>query len=224
MQTVLKALIGSLLAFGFTALETHAAASEPLATAKPTVAFLGLGEDADPLFHKELTLRIRRDLAGDTAVRSLSTEEIAPAFARGILKGPEAGALDLARLGILGAQFYAFAWLEPEAMEIKRKWTKPWDVKVRWSQGLRLRVIDAGTGAPVYDGRVPAAIDEKGFVLAPDLPDSRTSPVDRDRCQRRMLPVLSAECAKAVADIVTGKMKGQPQAAPPASAGPSSSK
>lgn len=198
MQTVLKAILGILLALGFLALEAKAAPSN-----KPSVAFLGLGADADPLFHEELTRQIQRDLSADTALFSLPESEIAPLFSRGILSVPEAGPAELPRLSILGAQFYAFGWLEPLTQQVDRKWTKFWDVKVRWGQGLRLRVVEAASGTPVYDGVVPVEIAEKAFIVTPEKPSHRMSPAERDRCYRRMLPLLSAECAKTVNKVVT---------------------
>jgi hypothetical protein len=204
MQTVLKALLAILLALGCLVLD---------AKAKPSVAFLGLGQDADPLFHEELTQRIQRDLSADTGVFNLPASEIAPLFSRGILTVPEVGPFDLPRLSSLGAQYYAFGWLEPLAVETARKWTKFWDVKVRWTQGLRLRVVEAATGMIVFDGVVPAEIAEKSFVWGPEKPGSRMSPTDRDRCYRRMLPVLSSECARTLAKVVTERAAGQRSAA-----------
>jgi hypothetical protein len=209
MQTVLKALLGIFLALGFLILDAKAASQ------RPKLAFLGLGADSDPLFHDELTRRIRRDLSADTALSSLPASEIARLTAIGAPTGPEISSFDLPALAPLGAQYYAFGWLEPVDLQVKRKWLKPWDVNIRWSQGLRLRVIDAETGLPVFDGVVPAEIAEKGFILAPDAPSSRMSPLDRDRCLRRMLPVLSSECAKTLSKVI----KERADSHRPASAG-----
>jgi len=207
MQTVLKAILGILLALGCLAMETKAASGS-----KPSLAFLGLSEDSDPLFHEELTKQIQRDLSADTALLCLPASEIAPLFSRGIITVPEAGPFDVPRFSSLGAQFYAFGWLEPLTQQIDRKWTKFWDVKVRWGQGMRLRVVEAATGASIYDGVVPVEIAEKGFILAPDKPSSRMSPVERDRCYRRMLPLLSAECAKTLNKVVTERSAAGAQA------------
>ena len=81
------------------------------------------------------TLRIRRDLAGDTAVRSLSTEEIAPAFARGILTGSEVSPLELSRL--------------------------PWSMRKRLLDQAAERFRAAGAHAVIGSiDRVPALVDE----------------------------------------------------------------
>lgn len=217
MRTVLKALIGICLALGFLLLDAKAAETRP---SKPGVAFLGFGADSDPLFCGQLTRDIRRDLSADTTLFTFPAASIDPFFARGTLTGSEVSAFDLPRLAPLGAQYYAFAWLQPIAVQSTRKWTKFWDVKVRWSQSLRLRVLDAGTGLPVFDGPVPAEIAEKALLFGPDAPSATMAPVDRDRCYRRMLPLLSAQCAKQVSQVIAEKTaKPAVAAAEPSAAG-----
>lgn len=196
MQTVLKTVCAILLALGFLLLDARGAATRPI------VAFLGLRADTDPLFHAELTKSIRRDLSADTSVASLPASEIDKLSATGALKGPEISAYDIPKLSASGAQYYAFGWMEPVTLEVKRKWTKPWDVNVRWSQSLRLRVLGPD-GSQVYDGLVPAEISEKSLILAPDAPSAKMAPADRDRCERRMLPVLSEGAAKMLAKVIT---------------------
>jgi len=203
MQSVLKILAAIFLGLGILALESRAASVMP---GKPGLAFLGLGVDSDPLFGKELARRIRWELGADTALFAFPASETNALYSRGVLDGFEAGPLDIKTLTLTpGAEFYAFGHLEPLTITGSRKWYMPWSVKIRWSQALRLRVIQGATGKTVYDEVLPAEIAEKGWFTTPDAPNSRMSPLDRDALYRRMLPLLSVEGAKALAQVASGK-------------------
>jgi hypothetical protein len=197
MRSVLKAVLACALGLGFALMDIHA---------KPSVAFLGLSEDSDPLVRDALAEKIRWELAGDSTLFSFSSAEISPLFTKGALKGPWVDPMDLPRLSKqIGAQFYAFGKLEALAWGSKRSWLTPWQVSVNWTQGLRLRVLEGATGKVVYDGVVPSEFTEKALLSGPEPGLARMHPLERDRYIRQMTALLSVESAKALSQVMGGK-------------------
>jgi hypothetical protein len=195
---MLKTLFALALGIGCLILDSQAA------TTRPSVAFLGFTEDSDPQFQQNLTNRIQFDLSRDTGLVIFSKDEIAVLFAKRIIARPEITPLDLPNLSkSMGAQYFAFAKLEPLANACKRVWWKPWSLKVNWSQAMHLRVLDAATGMAIFDGPISGQLQEKGFLVGPEI-WGRMPPSERDGYMQRMLPLLSMESAKALAKAVKG--------------------
>ncbi len=206
MQTVLKTLLACALALGFLIIDAHS---------KPSIAFLGLSRESDPNISETLARRIQFELSADTGLFVFSKEEVAMLFAKGILNEPEAGPLDMPRLSKgLGAQYYAFGKLQAITNSGKRTWWKPWTVNVKWSQGLRLRVLDASTGMAAFDGVVSGEYAEKDFLTGPE-PWEKMEPLARDHYLQILVANLSVESAKAVAKAVKEKSNPAPAAAAP---------
>ncbi len=200
MQSLTKTLLAIALGLGFQALDLHA---------KPTVAFLGLSADSDPQVSGEITRRIQWDLTADTALSAISAEDVAMLFGKGILREPEASAADLPKLAKgLGAQYYAFGKLEPIAVESKRgKWT-PWSIKVKWTQGLKLRILDGSNGKVVFDGLVQGELPKQALFMGPDGEWGKMSPLERDGWLKTMAALVSTESAKTVSKVITEKEAG----------------
>jgi hypothetical protein len=126
-------------------------------------------------------------------------------FAKGVLTEPEISPLDLPRLSKgMGAQYYAFGKLEGLSLACKRTWWKPWAVKVKWSQGIRMRVLEAASGQVVSDSLVSGDLADKAFILEP-TPWEKMTPLEQDGFLRRMIPVVSLSSAKALAKVVKEK-------------------
>lgn len=207
MQTLLKTLLAIGLGLGFMALDVHA---------KPSLAFLGLGSDSDPRVSQSIAQGIQWELAGDTALFAYPGNEIALLFAKGVLRDPEAGPLDMPRLSkALGAQYYAFGTLEPIAMQSKRILWMPWSIRVKWTQGMRLRVVDGATGSVIYDGLVTAEVPEKASFSAPESRLGNLSPLDRESRLRIMAAAVSAESARTLSKVVREKAAPAAQGAKP---------
>lgn len=205
MQSVFKTVPAALLGIGLLVLEPQA---------KPSVAFLGIDPATDPRFSKSLSGLIHQDLAADTALSSLSPRAVESFLARSEMDVPWVGPADLADLKKgLKANYYALGWLEPLAVDNKRVWWMPWSVRSRWSQVLRLRILDGGTGETIYDAKVPVEIPEKHFLNRPTWDPARSAPVERDGHARRMLPRLSAETAKTLSKVLVDKAQAQTTAA-----------
>lgn len=214
MPFLLKTLLALALALGFLALDARAqadpaaapAASAPVSTesiARPTVAFLGLDDAADPTAGKAIGEAIRRELAADTSVRSIPEERIELAFGKGILRNSQAGPSDAANLArVVGARYYGFGRLERISVGSKRVWWKPWSVKVQWDQAMRLRVIDSAKGEVVFNDRVSAVVTEKAFFTGPEENWSRMSPLDREKHLRVMAGAVSEVSARAISKAV----------------------
>ncbi len=200
MRSILKTLLAVVLGLGVPVLDSHA---------KPTVAFLGLSRESDPRYSEAITRRIQLELGADTSLFSFSREAIGMLFAKGLLQDPEADPQDMLKLsGVLGAQYYAFGSLEPVAMESKRARWKPWSIKVKWTQGMRLRILDGANGNVVYDGLVKAEIPEDAYFTAPDAKFGPMAPLERDNYLRTMSVAISVESAKAVAKALKEKAAG----------------
>jgi hypothetical protein len=211
MRSLCKTLLALALGLGFMALDLHA---------KPTVAFLGISRDSDPLLSGDVTKRIQWELGTDSGVTSLSAEEISVVFAKGLLHEPEAVAADMPKLAKgLGAQYYAFGRLEPVAVKSKRVIWMPWSLKLKWSQGLRLRILDGSNGDLVFDGLVTAEVPEKGFLVPPEADMHKLSPMDREVRTRKMAMAVAVESAKTVAKVLTEKSAPADSATEPVPAG-----
>lgn len=206
MKTVLKTLLACALGLGFLIIDAHS---------KPSLAFLGLTQESDPSVRENLAHRIQFDLSADTGLFVFSNDEVAMLFAKGILNEPEIGPMDMPRLSKgLGAQYYAFGKLESITNSGKRTWWKPWYVNVKWNRGLRLRVLDASTGASVYDGVATGELAEKDFLTGPEAWE-KLPPLERDHYIQSLMASLSAESAKAIAKAVKEKANPAPAAAAP---------
>jgi hypothetical protein len=211
MRSLFKTLIALALGLGFMVLDLRA---------NPTVAFLGISRDSDPLLGADVTKRIQWELGTDTAVTSLSADEISVVFAKGLLQEPEAVPADMPKLAKgLGAQYYAFGRLEPVAVKSKRVIWMPWSLKLKWSQGLRLRILDGSNGNLVFDGLVTAEVPEKGFLMPPEADMGKLPPMDREARARKMAMAIAVESAKAVAKAITEKSAPAPAATETAPAG-----
>jgi hypothetical protein len=211
MQSLFKTLLAVALGLGFLALDLHA---------KPTVAFLGVSRDSDPQLCGDVTKRIQWELGADTSVRSLSAEEISVVFAKGLLQEPEAAPADMPKLAKgLGAQFYAFGRLEPVAVQSKRIIWMPWSLKLKWTQGMRLRILDGSNGEVVFDGVVAAEVPEKGFLMPPEADMDKLSPMEREARTRKMALAVAVESARTVAKVLTEKTAAVASATEPAPAG-----
>jgi hypothetical protein len=196
MDTVLKTLLAFALGLGFLILDAHS---------KPSVAFLGLSQESNPMVRENLASRIQYDIAADTGLFVFPKEDVAMLFAKGILNEPEISPLDLPRLSKgMGAQYYACGKLEGLSLACKRIWWKPWAVKVKWSQGVRMRVLEAASGQVVSDSLVSGDLADKAFLLEP-TPWEKMTPLEQDGFLRRMLPVISLSSAKALAKVVKEK-------------------
>jgi hypothetical protein len=212
MKSIVKTLLAISLGLGFLILDARAqSAAQPAraSAAKPTVAFLGLSRESDPQLSESVTKRIQWELSADTALFTFSNEDVAMLYAKGVLREPQAGPMDMPRLSQgLGAQYYAFGKLEPIAVESKRgRWT-PWSIKVKWTQGLRLRVLDGSNGNVVYDGLVTAEVPENALFTAPDGNLGRMAPLERETYLRTMSAAVSVESARMVAKVLKEKAAG----------------
>jgi hypothetical protein len=197
MNSIAKTLLAIILGLGFMVFDAHS---------KPTVAFLGLTRDSDPQFSEAISKRIQHELGADSALFAFPYEDVSLLFAKGVLSEPEAGPLDMPKLSKgMGAQYYAFGKLEPITMSSKRHRWMPWSIKVTWSQGMRLRVLDGRNGEVVFDGVVTAEVPEKAVFIAPDGDLGRMSPLDRETYQRTMGMAVSVESAKALAKVLKEK-------------------
>lgn len=213
MPSLLKTLLALMLAIGFLALDARAQdpaadpAAAPVAAApRPTLAFLGLDADSDPLAAKTISGSIRRELELDSALQSFPESRIEPAFGKGLLPKPAAGPADVYPLSrVVGARYYAFGRLERISVTSKRTWWMPWSIKVQWEQGVTLRVIDSASGEPIFDGRVDAAVPEKAFLTGPEKEWGRMAPLEREKRLRIMAAAVSGLSAKAVAKAVKDK-------------------
>jgi hypothetical protein len=191
MRTILKTALAICLGLGFLALDAHS---------KTVVAFLGLSRESDPRYGESMAKRIRWELGADTSLLSFSDEEIGLLYSKGVLREPQVGPTDMARLSQgLGAQYYAFGRLEPMAMESKRAKWKFWDIKVKWTQGMRLRVLDGSDGKVVYDSLISAEIPEAALFSAPESDFGRMAPLKREGLLRNMSVRVSVQTAKALA-------------------------
>lgn len=200
MTSIMKTLLALALGFGFLVLDLHA---------KPTVAFLGLTLDSDPRISGDIARRIQWDLAADTGLTAFSAEEMDVLFAKGLLKDPAVSAADMPKLAKgLGAGYYAFGKLENTAVTSKRILWKPWSLKVKWSQGMRLRVLDGTDGKTVFDGLVTSEVPEKASFSAPDADLGKLSPLDRDSRLRIMAAAVAAESAKVLSKVLLEKAAG----------------
>ena len=216
MQTLLKTILAVILAIGFLALDARAQAApgDPAAAAatasatpakKPTVAFLGLTDDSDPQVSEAISKRIRRELGADTALISISGEQVAMLYAKGVLKSPDARPDDPAALAkALGARYFAYGTLEKIGVTSKRTWWKPWSTKAVWKQGMRLHVIDGAKGDIAFDGLVDANIPET-LWLDPEGNLNQLPPLEHDARLRSMAEAVSVESAKALAKAVKEK-------------------
>lgn len=212
MKSIVKTLLAICLGLGFLVLDSRAESAPAPAKAsapRPTVAFLGLSRESDPRLSESISKRIQWELSADTGLYAFSNEEVAMLFAKGVLAEPEVGAADMPKLaGGIGAQYYAFGTLEPIAMESKRAKWKVWSIKVTWSQGLRLRVLDGASGRVVYDGLVKAEIPEDAYFTAPDGKLGNMAPLERETYLRAMGTAVSIESAKRVAKVLKEKAAG----------------
>ncbi|MDB5106654.1 MAG: hypothetical protein JWP91_4343 [Fibrobacteres bacterium] len=200
MQSVAKTLLALALGLGFLALDLHA---------RPTVAFLGLDPESNPQISGDIAKRIHWELSADTGLSAFTLDEVSQLFAKGILAGPEAAPADMPKLAKgLGAQYYAFGKLEPIAVTSKRILWMPWSLKVKWSQGMRLRILDGTNGQVVFDGLVTGEIPEKALFMGPDGRMGDLSPLERESRMRKMAAVVSVESAKTVAKVVKEKAAG----------------
>ncbi|HKP94279.1 MAG TPA: hypothetical protein VJ385_00860 [Fibrobacteria bacterium] len=196
----MKTPLAIFLGLGFLALDLHA---------KPSVAFLGLSRESDPQVSEAISRRIQWELGADTALFAYPREEIALLFAKGVLLEPEAGPMDMPKLSKgLGAQYYAFGALEPIGVQSKRSRWLPWRIKVKWSQALRLRVLDGSNGTVVFDGLVTAEVPEKALFSAPDGNLRAMSPLERETWLRTLGTAVSVESAKALAKVLKEKAAG----------------
>ena len=203
MRSVFRAWLVGALGLGCLGMDCHA---------KPALAFLGLSPDSDPLIRAELERRIRGELAADSSLSGFAQADIDMLFAKGILTGPEAGPRDMPRLARgLPAQFYAYGYLQPMTLSSSRIWWKPWKVNVTLAQGLRWRVLEGNAGRVIYDGIVPVTLPEHAFLWAPENRFSRMGPLERDAYLRKLMPLLSAESAKALSKAVAGSKGGFPK-------------
>lgn len=207
MDSILKTLLALGLGLGFLAMDARAQdpaqGQGPTAAAKASVAFLGVDPGTDPLYGRALSALIQRDLASDSALSALPQGAVERYLASGGTAIPDPGPADLGLLRTgLGSDYYAFGWLEPMSVVNSRKWWLPWRVDTEWRRDLRLRVLDGRTGRMIFDGKVEGRIAERRLFSGPDAGLSGKAAVERDGCQRRMLPVLSAETAKALAAAV----------------------
>ena len=217
MNSVPNTLLSLVLAFASLAIAQTDPAAAPAAGPKPTVAFLGLDDEADPMVAKAITDAIRRQLDADPALLSTPDERIALAFGKGLLRKPEAGPADVVNLArVVGARYYAFGKLERIGVTSKRTWWMPWSVKVQWEQAVRLRVIDSAQGEVVFDDRVDAAVPEKAWFIGPEEDWNRTPPLEREKRMRIMAAAVAEICAKAASKAVLEK--SAPAAAPVADA------
>jgi hypothetical protein len=208
MQTLFKTLLAVALGFGFLVLDLHA---------KPTVAFLGVSPESDPQLSGAVAKQIQFELGADTGLSVFSAGDVSMLYAKGLLQEPEAVPADMPRLAKgLGAQYYAFGKLEPVALQSKRIIWMPWSLKVKWSQGLRLRVLDGSNGQVVFDGLVKGEIPEKAFMTAPEGKLDAMSPLERDARIRKMAAAVSIESAKALAKVVKDKAAADTTQAKPA--------
>jgi hypothetical protein len=198
MQSILKTLLAVCLGLGFLALDAHA---------KPSVAFLGLSPESDPNYSEAITKRVREELAADTALISCSGESIAMLYAKGLLQGAQADPEELPALAKgLGAQFYASGSSSGSACASKRaRWWKPWLLKVKWSQGLRLRIMDAANGKVVYQGLAKVEVPEDAFCIPPDAKFGPMAPLQRDAILRNMSLRVALESSRQVAKVVKEK-------------------
>jgi hypothetical protein len=198
MDSIFKTLLALGLGLGFLVLDSQAQAGP-----RTTLAFLGIAPEADPLFGRALSTLIRQELAADSVLSAVPPRSIDEFLSKGAVSVPQTGPYEIALLRRgLEADYYAFGWLGPLTVSNARKWWLPWSVKTEWSRELRLRVLDGRTGLTVFDGQVPARIPEKHLFTGPDGDLSRKGAVERDGRQRRMLPILSSETAKALAKAV----------------------
>lgn len=194
MTSVLKIALACALGFGALLMESQAA---------PSLAFLGLTRDSDPLIREALAKAIRFELAGDSGLSTPTPDRIQSAFITGALEDVEPAPWELPRLSReIGAQFYAFGKLEPMSHVSARKWFMPWQVKTRWSRDLRLRVVEASTGRIMYDGVVPAEYTERSLFFSPESSEQRMAPGERDLRSRRSLALLSVASAKTLAKVL----------------------
>jgi hypothetical protein len=197
MQSVLKTVLAVALGLGFLILDSHA---------KPSVAFLGLSRDSDPQVSDAIAQRIQWELSADTAVTAFAREDVDMLYAKGALRGPEVAPKDMPGLSkLMGAQYYAYGRLEPIAMEAKRTWWKPWAVNVKWTQGLRLRILNGANGETVFDGLVSGEFADKGFLKGPESRWGRMSPLERETWLRKMALAVSLESAKAISKTLKEK-------------------
>ena len=197
MKSIMKTLLALALGLGFLILDLHA---------KPTVAFLGLTRDSDPRISGDISRRIQWDLSADTGLAAFSAEEVDALYSKRLLLDPEAAPADMPKLAKgLGAQYYAFGKLEKVAVTSKRIIWKPWSLKVKWTQGLRLRVLDGSNGLIVFDGLVTCEVPEKASFSAPDADLNKLSPLERESRLRIMAAAVSAESAKALSKVLTKK-------------------
>jgi hypothetical protein len=200
MNSIMKTLLALALGFGFLVLDIHA---------KPTVAFLGLTRDSDPRISGDIARRIQWELGADTGLAAFSAEEVAVLYAKGLLSEPEAVPADMPKLAKgLGAQYYAFGKLENVAVTSKRIIWMPWSLKVKWTQGLRLRVLDGSNGGVVFDGLVTCEVPEKATFSAPDANLGKLSPLEREARLRIMAAAVSVESAKALSKALIEKAAG----------------
>lgn len=228
MQSVLKTLLALALAIGSLALDARAQGAPAAAPAarvpagpKPTVAFLGLDDEADPMVAKAITDAIRRRLDADSALLSAPDERIALVFGKGLLRKPEAGPADVLNLArVVGARYYAFGKLERIGVTSKRVIWMPWSVKVQWDQAVSLRVIDSAQGEVVFDGRVDAAVPEKALFTGPEENWNRMAPLDREKRMRIMATAVSEVSAKAISKAVQDRSPPAAPTADPAAAPP----
>jgi hypothetical protein len=210
MGSIMKTLLALALGSGLLVLDLHA---------RPTIAFLGLSRDSDPRVSGDIARRIQWELGADTGLAAFSAEEVAALFAKGVLSGPEAAPADMPKLAKgLGAQYYAFGKLEAAAVTSKRIIWKPWSLKVKWTQGLRLRVLDGSNGQVVFDALVTCEVPEKALFSAPHADLGRLSPLERESRLRIMSTAVSLESAKALAKVIKEKAAGGEKAADPAGA------
>ncbi len=196
MSPILKTLLACVLGLGFLFLE---------AKAKPTLAFLGLNPDAQPMIYKKVENQIQKKLAADTALMIFPAEDIAMLFSKGILKSTEINSMDLPNLSkALGAQYFIFGSLEPvNFVTLRAKW-KRWALKTTWSQSMQLRILEAASGKVIFDGPVATKVEEKGFINAPD-PWEKLSSLERDHYLQKMSSLLAVESANQIAKVIKEK-------------------
>ncbi len=225
MQTLLKTLLALSLGLGFLALDARAqdpaAAAAAAPAKKPTVAFLGLTEGSDPQVCDAITKRIRRELGADSALTSVSSEQVEMLYAKGVLRAPDARPEDPGAVSkALKAEYFAYGTLERIAVTSKRTWWKPWSTKVAWKQGMRLHVIDGTKGVVAFDGLVDAIMPETNW-LDPEEDWGMIPPLEREGRLRAMAEAISVESAKSLAKTVKDKAAaaGTPPSAAPASPG-----
>ncbi len=196
MDAVVKTLLACVLGIGFIILDTHA---------KPTVAFLGLTENSDPLIRESLGNQIQYELTADTNLFVFSKEAVARVFSQGLIAQPEISAMDLPRLSEgLGAQYFSFGKLESLGFTTKRARWKPWSVRVRWNQNLRLRILETTTGKSVFDGLIVGQLSDTAFLMGPD-PWSEMTSLEKDVYLKRMVSVLSQEAAQILGRTIKEK-------------------